>query len=83
MPAVTKLILATLKAGDHAILSNDIDGGTVRLFVEILKRHEVPHCSDDTFNAGAFQRGTRCILFIPQCGISRFLALARHLVEPW
>lgn len=37
MAAITTLCLATLKAGDHVVLSNVLYGGTVRLATEILE----------------------------------------------
>jgi cystathionine beta-lyase/cystathionine gamma-synthase len=37
MAAITTLFLATLKAGDHVVLSNVLYGGTVRLASEVLE----------------------------------------------
>lgn len=37
MAAITALCLATLKAGDHAVFSNVLYGGTVRLAAEVLE----------------------------------------------
>ena len=66
MAAITTLFLATLKAGDHAIISDVIYGGTVRLFVEILNGLRVSHSSVDTSDVGAVERAimpqTRIIL---------------------
>lgn len=66
MAAVTTLFLATLKAGDHAILSDVIYGGTVRLFAEILNGLGVQHSSIDTSDpalvAQAITPQTRIIL---------------------
>ena len=56
MAAVTALFLATLKAGDHAIISDVIYGGTVRLFAEILNGLGVSHSSVDTSDAEAVER---------------------------
>lgn len=56
MAAVTTLFLATLKAGDHAIISDVIYGGTVRLFAEILNGLGVSHSSVDTSNIEAVER---------------------------
>ena len=56
MAAVTALFLATLKAGDHAIISDVIYGGTVRLFAEILNGLGVSHSSVDTSDAGVVER---------------------------
>ena len=58
MAAVTTLFLSTLKAGDHAILSDVIYGGTVRLFAEILNGLGVSHSSVDTSEPGAVERAT-------------------------
>lgn len=55
MAAVTTLFLATLKAGDHAIISDVIYGGTVRLFAEILNGLGVSHSSVDTSNIEAVE----------------------------
>jgi cystathionine gamma-lyase len=55
MAAVTTLFLATLKAGDHAIISDVIYGGTVRLFAEILNGLGVSHTSVDTSDADAVE----------------------------
>lgn len=66
MAAVSTLFLATLKAGDHAIISDVVYGGTVRLFVEILNGLGVSHSSIDTSDVEAVQRAvtpqTRIIL---------------------
>ena len=56
MAAVTTLFLTTLKAGDHAIISDVIYGGTVRLFAEILNGLGVSHSSVDTSDAEAVER---------------------------
>ena len=55
MAAVTTLFLSTLKAGDHAILSDVIYGGTVRLFAEILNGLGVSHSSVDTSDSVAVE----------------------------
>lgn len=56
MAAVTTLFLATLKAGDHAIISDVIYGGTVRLFCEILNGLGVAHSSVDTSDPSAVEQ---------------------------
>jgi cystathionine beta-lyase/cystathionine gamma-synthase len=56
MAAVTTLFLATLKSGDHAIISDVIYGGTVRLFAEILNGLGVSHSSVDTSDPDAVER---------------------------
>lgn len=48
MAAETTLFLSVLKSGDHAILSDVVYGGTVRLFHEVLSGLGVTHSSVDT-----------------------------------
>jgi len=64
--AVTTLFLSVLKAGDHAVLSEVIYGGTVRLFHEVLNNLGVESSFVDTANPAAvraaIQRNTK-ILF--------------------
>ena len=66
MAAVTTLFLATLKSGDHAIVSDVIYGGTVRLFAEILNGLGVSYSSVDTSDPDAVENAvtpnTRIIL---------------------
>jgi cystathionine beta-lyase/cystathionine gamma-synthase len=66
MAAITTLFLSTLKAGDHALISDVIYGGTVRLFVEILNGLGVSHSSVDTSDAEAVEQAvtphTRIVL---------------------
>ena len=56
MAAETTLFLSILKAGDHAVLSDVIYGGTVRLFGEVLNGLGVSHTSVDTSDPGAVER---------------------------
>lgn len=51
--AVTTLFLSVLKAGDHAVLSEVIYGGTVRLFHEVLGNLGVESSFVDTANPAA------------------------------
>lgn len=48
MAAETALFLSVLKAGEHAIISDVVYGGTVRLFHEVLNGLGVSHSSVDT-----------------------------------
>ena len=56
MAAITTLFLATVKSGDHVVLSDVIYGGTVRLFAEILNGLGVSHSSVDTSDVEAVER---------------------------
>lgn len=51
MAAETTLFLSVLKTGDHAIISDIVYGGTVRLFHEVLSGLGVTHSSVDTSKA--------------------------------
>jgi cystathionine beta-lyase/cystathionine gamma-synthase len=66
MAAVTTMFLATLKAGDHAIISDVVYGGTVRLFVEILNGLGVSHSRVNTSDPAAVEHAinerTRIVL---------------------
>lgn len=66
MAAISTLFLSVLKSGDHAIISDVIYGGTVRLFAEVLNGLGVQHSSVDTSNldavADAIMPQTRIIL---------------------
>jgi cystathionine beta-lyase/cystathionine gamma-synthase len=55
MAAVTTLFLSVLKAGDHAVISDVVYGGTVRLFDEILNGLGVEKSSVDTSNLHALE----------------------------
>lgn len=48
MAAETTLFLSVLKAGDHAIISDVVYGGTVRLFDEVLHGLDIAHSSVDS-----------------------------------
>ncbi len=89
MAAETTLFLSVLKAGDHAIISDIVYGGTVRLFHEVLNGLGVTHSSVDTSDPELVERAinphTR-ILFIETPGnptmkltdISAMSAIARR-----
>lgn len=51
MAAVTTLFLSALRAGDHAILSDVVYGGTIRLFREVLDHLGITGTFVDTSNA--------------------------------
>jgi cystathionine beta-lyase/cystathionine gamma-synthase len=55
MAAITSLFLSVLKSGDHAIISDVVYGGTVRLFHEVLSGLGVEHSSVDTSDLRALQ----------------------------
>jgi cystathionine beta-lyase/cystathionine gamma-synthase len=66
MAAITTLFLATVKSGDHVIVSDVVYGGTVRLFREVLNGLGVSNSSVDTSDIEAVERAvtpqTRIIL---------------------
>jgi len=57
--AITTLFLSVLKAGDHAVLSEVIYGGTVRLFHEVLGNLGVESSFVDTENSAAVRAAIR------------------------
>jgi cystathionine beta-lyase/cystathionine gamma-synthase len=59
MAAITTLFLSVLKAGDHAVLSEVIYGGTVRLFDEVLSGLGVESSFVDTSNLDAVRSAIR------------------------
>lgn len=59
MAAVTTLFLSVLKAGDHAVISDVVYGGTVRLFDEILNGLGVEQSSVDTSNLQTLEAAIR------------------------
>jgi cystathionine beta-lyase/cystathionine gamma-synthase len=66
MAAITTLFLGTLRAGDHAVISDVIYGGTIRLFDEVLNGLGVTHSCVDTSDRDAVEQAvtpqTRIIL---------------------
>ena len=66
MAAITTLFLATVKSGDHVIVSDVVYGGTMRLFREVLNGLGVSNSSVDTSEVEAVERAvtpqTRIIL---------------------
>lgn len=65
MAATTALLLATLRAGDHVVISDVVYGGTVRLVRNILANFGVEASFVDSANPGAVEaaitRSTRLI----------------------
>lgn len=59
MAAITTLFLSVLKSGDHAVLSEVIYGGTVRLFHEVLAGLGMESSFVDTSNLGAVRAALR------------------------
>ncbi len=56
MAAITTLFLATVKNGDHVIVSDVVYGGTVRLFREVLNGLGIANTSVDTSDIDAVER---------------------------
>lgn len=63
--SATLLVLHMLKAGDHVVASDDLYGGTFRLFDKILKNNGIEFSFVDLSNAenlaGALKKNTRMI----------------------
>jgi cystathionine beta-lyase/cystathionine gamma-synthase len=53
MAAISTLFLATLKAGDHVVVSDVVYGGTVRLFQQVLANFRVDAAFVDTSDVEA------------------------------
>jgi cystathionine beta-lyase/cystathionine gamma-synthase len=66
MAAITTLLLAVLKTGDHAIISDVVYGGTMRLFREVLDNLGITASFVDTSDAAnveaAITPATRIVL---------------------
>ncbi len=65
MAAIATLFLATLKSGDHVVVSDVVYGGTVRLFQQVLSNFQVEasfvDTSDPSAVAQAIQANTRLV----------------------
>jgi cystathionine beta-lyase/cystathionine gamma-synthase len=65
MAAISTLFLATLKSGDHVVVSDVVYGGTVRLFQQVLENFRVEasfvDTSDPTAVAKAIRPNTRLV----------------------
>ncbi len=59
MSAIHTLCMATLKAGDHVILSDVIYGGTMRLFHQVLGNFGIAYTYADTANSEAVEAAMR------------------------
>src|SRR5438552_12209878 len=53
MAAITALFLSVLQQGDHAVISDVVYGGTVRLFRQVLERVGISASFVDTSNPAA------------------------------
>jgi len=66
MAAITTLLLSVLKAGDHAVISDVVYGGTMRLFREVLDNLGITAAFVDTSDAAnveaAITPATRIVL---------------------
>ena len=85
MAAIATLFLATLKSGDHVVVSDVVYGGTVRLFQQVLSNFEVEASFVDTSDpravAQAIKSNTR-LVFIetpanPTLKLTDIAAIAR------
>lgn len=85
MAAISTLFLATLKSGDHVVVSDVVYGGTVRLFQQVLAQFEVAvsfvDTSDPSVVAQAIRPSTR-LVFIetpanPTLKLTDIAAIAR------
>lgn len=56
MAAITTLFLATVKTGDHVIVSDVVYGGTMRLFREVLNGLGIANSPVDTSDMAAVER---------------------------
>jgi len=63
--AATDCVLHTLEAGDHVVFSDDVYGGTFRLFDKVFRRHGVAFdaadLSDPRNLEGALRKSTRLV----------------------
>ena len=59
MAAIATLFLATLKSGDHVVVSDVVYGGTVRLFQQVLSNFDVEASFVDTSDPGAVEQAIK------------------------
>ena len=59
MAAISALFLAVLRAGDHAIVSDVVYGGTVRLFQQVLSNFDVSVSFADTSDPAAVRNAVQ------------------------
>jgi len=57
--AATATVLHLLKAGDHVVCSNDVYGGTFRLFTKVLKNNGLDFTFVDLSNLGNLKKAIR------------------------
>ena len=57
--AATDAILHALSAGDHVVYSDDVYGGTFRLFDKVFRRHGVEFTAVDMTDAASVERALR------------------------
>jgi cystathionine gamma-lyase len=57
--AATDEILHSLSAGDHVVLSDDVYGGTFRIFDRVFRRHGVEFTAVDLTDPAAVERALR------------------------
>jgi len=57
--AATDALLHTLSAGDHVVLSDDVYGGTFRIFDRVFRRHGVEFTAVDMTDPAAVERALR------------------------
>jgi cystathionine gamma-lyase len=57
--AATDCVLHTLEAGDHVVYSDDVYGGTFRIFDKVFRRHGVAFDAVDMSDPGNVERALR------------------------
>jgi cystathionine gamma-lyase len=57
--AATDALLHSLSAGDHVVLSDDVYGGTFRIFDRVFRRHGVEFTAVDMTDPAAVERALR------------------------
>jgi cystathionine beta-lyase/cystathionine gamma-synthase len=85
MAAIATLFLATLKSGDHVVVSDVVYGGTVRLFQQVLSNFDVEASFVDTSDPTAVEQAIKAntrLVFIetpanPTLKLTDIAAIAR------
>jgi cystathionine beta-lyase/cystathionine gamma-synthase len=85
MAAIATLFLATLKSGDHVVVSDVVYGGTVRLFQQVLSNFDVEASFVDTSDPSAVEQAIKAntrLVFIetpanPTLKLTDIAAIAR------
>jgi cystathionine gamma-lyase len=57
--AATDAVLHLLDAGDHVVYSDDLYGGTFRIFDKVFRRHGITFTAADLSDPGALERALR------------------------